>query len=546
MMKKQKIMCKKHSVAFLFSSIFISSFTTHAAIVPKGVELAEKQEIVRNNFSEPASLDPHKVESDVEFNIISDTFSGLITVDNKGNAHPSLALSWSSTDNTTWVFHLRPNIVWSDGTPITAQDVVFSWRRLADPKTTSPYANYLSTMHILHARDIIDGKQQPDKLGVKAIDDRTIEVTLDQPIPYFLGMLAHPSLSPINQTVVEKFGDKWTQPANIVSSGAFKIATWIVNERITAVRNPYYWDNAHTLINKVSYLAVNSNSAEINRYKAGEIDITQNIPEIQFTSLKKELGEQVHIGPKLGTYYYAFNNQKPPFNDVRVRLALNLAIDKEIIALKVLGQGQTPAYNMTPTNTGGFVFKKNQYAEMTMVERIAEAKNLLAQAGYGPQNPLKFNLLYNTSESHQRIAIAASSMWKKNLGVIAVLQNQEWKTMLDAMHNGNYDVIRYAWVADYNEPSTFLNTLRSDNNENIPKFHNVDYDSAMNRALKATNKQETEQAYQQAENILATQSPVIPLYHYVSAKLVKPFIGGYDNSSPLGYIYTKDLYIIKH
>lgn len=546
MKQRSKAVFKKIPLALLLSGTFLSTLPAFAAQVPAGVELAAKQEIVRNNGSEPASLDPHKVESDVEFNILSDLFTGLITIDDEGNPHPSLAASWDNKDNQVWTFHLRPDLKWSDGSPITAQDVVFSWRRLVDPKTGSPYESYLSSMHMLNAADIMAGKKQPDQLGVKALDKLTVEVTLDQPLSYFLGMLAHPSLFPVSQAAVTKNPDKWTQPGNLVSSGPFKLDTWTVNERVTAVRNPNYWDNEHTVINKVTYLPIASGTAEVNRYKAGEIDITSTVPEIQFVSLKKELGKQVHVGPKLGVYYYALNTTKAPFNDPRVRLALNLGLDKEIIAGKVVGQGQKPAWHLTPDQTGGFVFKKDKYSEMTQAQRVTEAKKLLKQAGFGPSHPLKFNLLYNTSESHQRIAIAAASMWKKNLDVDATLQNQEWKTMLDTMHQGNYDVVRYAWIADYNEPSTFLNTLRSDNSENTSKFNDPDYDKALDSALSAKDKQQVGKYYQQAEDILSTQVPVIPIYQYVSAKLVKPYVGGYDNHSPLGYIYAKDLYVIKH
>lgn len=545
-MQRRKAVFKQIPLVLFLSGISLTSLPVFAAQVPAGVELAVKQEIVRNNGSEPASLDLHKVSSDVEFNIISDLFTGLVSIDDQGNPHPSLAASWENKDNTVWTFHLRPNLKWSDGSPITAGDVVFSWRRLVDPTTGSPYATYPGSMHILNASDIVDGKKKPDTLGVKALDTHTVEVTLDQPISYFLGMLAHPTLFPLNEAAIAKYGDKWTQPDHLVSSGPFKLDTWTVNERVTAVRNPNYWDNEHTVINKVTYLPIVSGTADVNRYKAGEIDITSTVPEIQFSALKKQLGDQVHVGPKLGVYYYSLNTSKPPFNDTRVRLALNLALDKDIIAGKVLGQGQKPAWNITPDSTGGFVFKKSKYQEMTQEQRVAEAKKLLTEAGYGPSHPLKFNLLYNTSESHQRIAIAASSMWKKNLGVEATLQNQEWKTMLDTKRQGNYDAIRYAWIADYNEPSTFLNTLRTGDSENSSKFSNAAYDKALNDALNATDKTQVGQYYQQAEDILSAQVPVIPLYQYVSAKLVKPYIGGYDNQSPLGYVYAKDLYVIKH
>ncbi|BAE73421.1 putative oligopeptide ABC transporter periplasmic component [Sodalis glossinidius str. 'morsitans'] len=285
---------KKPLLALMLSALSVSPLLTQAATVPAGTPLAAKQEVVRNNGSEPASLDPHKVESDVEFNIISDIFEGLVSVDNDGKIRPRLAERWENDNNTRWVFHLRLGLSWSNGDPITAQDVVYSWRRLVSPATASPYESYLSNMHVLNAQAIIDGKKKPDELGIKALDDQTVEVSLDQPISYFLQMLAHPALVPINKKDVEQFGDKWTQPANIVSSGDYKLEQWVVNEKVVAVRNSRYWDDAHTVVNKVTYLPVASGTADVNRYRAGEIDVIYTVPETLFKSLKKELGPEVH------------------------------------------------------------------------------------------------------------------------------------------------------------------------------------------------------------------------------------------------------------
>lgn len=516
-----------------------------AAVIPVGTELATKQELVRNNGSEPASLDPHKVESDVEFNIISDFFDGLVGIKHDGSIEPRLAESWENKDNRVWTFHLRPDIKWSNGEPITAQDVVFSWRRLVDPKTVSPYGSYLNNMHVTNAGEIVAGKQAPDTLGIKALDDKTVQVTLNQPVAYFLSMLAHSSLVPISQKTVEKYGDKWTQPGNFVSSGAYTLSQWVVNEKVVGERNKNYWDDAHTVINRVTYLPIASETADINRYKAGEIDIAYPVPQIQFKALKAQLGEQVHVEPNLATYYYQFNTTKAPFNDPRVRLALNLGLDKDIIAEKVLGQGQRPAWMTSQDTTGGVTFKKPDYASWTHEQRIAEAKKLLKEAGFSEAKPLSFDLLYNTSESHQRIAIAASSMWKKNLGVEAKLQNQEWKTMLDTMHSRTYDLVRYAWIADYDDASTFLNNFRTGDSQNTTGFSNADFDEAMKQAAMAGSLEQRGQFYQKAEDVLAQNVPAIPVYQYVVVKLVKPYVGGYHTNN-LGYFYTKDMYIKKH
>lgn len=546
MMHRSRSAFKLLPLSVLISGLGLSAIAAQAATVPPGVVLAQKQEVVRNNGSEPATLDVQKGESDVEANILSDLFVGLVSIDDNGDAHPELASSWETKDNKTWTFHLRPGIRWSDGSPITAQDVVFTWRRLIDPKTASPYESYLGTVNVVNADSIIAGKLPPDQLGIKALDSQTVQVELTRPMSYFLQMLGQYSLFPVSQADVEKYGEKWTQPGNMVSSGPFKLKSWTVNERVVAVRNSNYWDNSHTVLSQITYLPVSSASEDVNRYRAGEIDITRTIPAIQFASLKKELGSQVHVSPNLAVYYYAFNNQKPPFNDVRVRQALALGLDRNIIADKVLGQGQTPAYTITPKNTGGFTFKPAAYASWTQEQRNTQGRKLLTEAGFGPNHPLKFNLLYNTDETHQRIAIAASSMWQKNLGVTAVLQNQEWKTMLDTMHQGNYQVVRYAWIADYDEPSTFLNTFRSDNSENTPHFKDAEYDKVLDDALAATSKAQVAKDYQRAEDILSEQAPVVPIYHYVSNKLVKPYIGGFDDHDPQGRVLAKDLYVIKH
>ncbi|HHT0366899.1 TPA: ABC transporter substrate-binding protein [Raoultella planticola] len=531
--------------ALLALGLLCTTATIFAAQVPPGTVLAEKQELVRNNGSEPASLDPHKVESDVEFNIISDLFEGLVSVSPAGEIEPRLAEKWENKDNTVWTFHLRPGVTWSDGTAITAQDIVWSWQRLVSPLTASPYSSYPGNMHIANAQEIAEGKKAPETLGVKAVDDATLEVTLTQPNAALLAMLAHPSLVPIDKVLVNRFGEQWTKLEHIVTSGPYKLSAWVVNERIVAERNPRYWDNEHTVINKVTWLPIHSEAADVNRYKAGEIDIVYTVPINQFAQLKKTMGDQLNVSPQLATYYYEFNTTRPPFNDPRVRLALNMALDKDIIAEKVLGQGQRPAWLISQPDIGGVKLQNPDYASWPRDKRIAEAKKLLSEAGYSDSHPLVFNLLYNTSESHQRVAIAASSMWKKNLGVEAKLQNQEWKTMLDTMHTHNFDAVRYAWIADYDDAATFLNNFRTGDSENTSQYSNPAYDEALKNAAKASDGVARGKYYQQAEDLLAKDVPAVPVYHYVRTHLVKPWVGGFTPDK-LGYYFTKDMYIKKH
>ncbi|MBD2779553.1 oligopeptide ABC transporter substrate-binding protein OppA [Xenorhabdus sp. 42] len=526
-----------YSISIMLMGITLS----YAAVIPPGTQLAEKQEIVRNNGAEPASLDVDKVEGNVAINIINDFFDTLVSVDNKGNIVPKLAESWETKDNKTWIFHLRKGIKWSDGTPITADDVVFSWRRLTDPKTLSPYGSYFVDASVVNAKEILAGKKKVEELGVKALDDMTLVITLEKPVGYFLHMLAFAITSPIDEKIVKKYGDKWTNPKYFVSSGAFKLSEWKVNEKIVGIRNPYYWDNKNTVINKVTYLPLTSSISDLNRYLAGEIDMTFTIPLEHSSSLKKQIGSQIHITPILSTYYFNFNNKKPPFNDVRVRLALGLALDRDIIANKVVAQGQIPAYAILPPGIGGFNFKKPDYESWTQEQRNQKAKQLLSEAGFNKTHPLTFNLVYNSSDLHKKIAIAATSMWKKNLGVIVNMQTEEWKVLLDNEHQGKFDVVRGGWVSDYNNPMSFLVIFTTNQTNNTSFYSNKDYDSLVRKAGETNNQED----FQKAADLLTKDMPIIPVYYYVNAILVKPYIGGYSSNS-LGQTLTKDLYVIKH
>ena len=538
---------KKSLVAAGILSALIAGNVATAAEVPAGVQLAEKQTLVRNNGSEVQSLDPHKIEGVPESNINRDLFEGLLISDVDGKPSPGVAEKWENKDFKVWTFHLRKDAKWSDGSPVTAQDFVYSWQRLANPNTASPYASYLQYGHIVNIDDIIAGKKPVTDLGVKAIDDHTFEVTLSEPVPYFYKLLVHSSVSPVPKAVVEKFGDKWTQPANIVSNGSYKLKDWVVNERIVLERNTNYWDNAKTVINQVTYLPISSEVTDVNRYRSGEIDMTyNNMPIELFQKLKKEIPNEVHVDPYLCTYYYEINNQKPPFNDVRVRTALKMALDRDIIVNKVKNQGDLPAYSFTPPYTDGAKLVEPEWFKWSQEKRNEEAKKLLAEAGFTAEKPLTFDLLYNTSDLHKKLAIAAASIWKKNLGANVKLENQEWKTFLDTRHQGNYDVSRAGWCADYNEPTSFLNMVLSDSSNNTVHYKSAAFDKLIADTLKATDEAQRSELYSKAEQQLDKDSAIVPVYYYVNARLVKPWVGGYSGKDPMDNIHVKDLYIIKH
>ncbi|UBX48679.1 oligopeptide ABC transporter substrate-binding protein OppA [Providencia alcalifaciens] len=522
--------------------------TSYGAVVPAGVELAEKQNIVRNNGTEPQSLDPHKIEGVPESHLSRDLFEGITIVGPAGEILPGSATSWENKDFTEWTFKIRDDAKWSNGDPVTAEDFVYSWRRLADPDTASPYASYLQYAHVKNVDDVISGKKKPEELGIKALDDKTLVLTLSEAVPYIPKLLAHPSMSPVNKNVVEKFGTKWTQPANFVGNGAYKLKDWTVNERIILDRSPTYWDNAHTVIDQVTFLPIASEVTDVNRYRSGEIDMTHtNLPIEQFKTIQQTMPKDLRVSPYMCIYYYEINNEKPPFNDPRVREALKLSMDRDVIATKIKAMGDIPAYGFTPPFASGMKTEKpDWYANMTQEQRNEKAKQLLEEAGYNKANPLKFNLLYNTSDLHKRLAIAASSMWKKNIGAEVKLENQEWKTFLDSRHQGNYDVARAGWCADYNEPSSFLNMLLSYSSNNTVHYKNKDFDDTMKKTLRVKTDEERAELYQQAEKLLDKDSAIVPLYYYVNTRLVKPYVGGYTGKDPLDNLHTKDLYIIKH
>lgn len=524
----------------------IASQNLQAVEVPAGVQLAPLQRMVINNGSEVASLDPHKVEGTPESNIILNLLEGLVSTDANGHLAPAVAENWENTDYQTWTFHLRPGAVWSDGSPVTAQDFVYSWQRLADPKTGSPYASYLQYARIEHIDAILAGKKPPESLGVSAIDEKTLKVTLSEPVPYFVSMLSHTSMKPVKQSVVEKFSDKWTLPQNYVGNGAYRLSEWVVNERIVLERSPSYWNNSKTVIEQATFLPLSSEVSDINRYRSGEIDITNSaIPPNLYAKMKREIPEQLHVNPYLCTFYYEINNQRAPFTDERVRAAVKLTLDRDIIANKIMGQGQIPAYSFTPTFTEGGNFSQPEWAGWTQEKRNEEAKKLLAQAGFNAEKPLKFTLLYNTSDQNKQQAIAAASMWKKNLGAQVTLQNQEWKTSLQSRHEGQFDVARATWCGDYNEPSAFLNMLLSNSSNNTFFYKSPAFDALMASTLQAPDAAARGAIYQQAETLLDKDSALIPVYYRVSARLVKPTVGGFTGKDPQDYIDLKNFYIIK-
>ncbi|MFA0439177.1 oligopeptide ABC transporter substrate-binding protein OppA [Vibrio sp. 10N.286.49.C2] len=532
-------------LALLTSVSCLTSSLVYGAVVPEEVVLAESQHVVRGNDAEVATLDPAKAEGLPEMHVIRDLFEGLVIQDSDGNVIPGVAQSWETSDNQTFTFHLRPDAKWSNGDAVVASDFVYSLKRAVDPATASPNGWYLKMTRINNIGDILKGEKPTSELGIKAIDDLTLEFKLDSPVPYFVAMTGHTSMMPVHRASVEALGDKWARPGNLVSNGAFTLTQWVVNERIELVKNSSYWNNAQTVLSEVTFIPFESQTAALNRYMAGEVDITSDVPAQMAEKLKKDQKDAYTVVPLLCTYYYAFNTTRAPFDDVRVRKAVSYTIMRDVITNGVTKVGNIPAYTFAHQYVAGFKATQPDYSRWTQSQRDQQAQKWLAQAGYGEDNPLKVKLLYNTSESNKSIAVAISSMLNKNLNAEVELENQEWKSYLVARREGDFDILRTSWCGDYNEASTFLSLMTSDSAGNRAFYESDQYDQQIAKALMATDQKTRNQFYDQAEATLVKDMPIAPIYYYMQARLVRPTIGGFPVNNVEGRVYSKDLYVIQ-
>lgn len=483
-----------------------------------------------HNGGDPTSLDPQKISGDWENRIDGDIFEGLVTEDPKDNPIPGQAASWTiSPDQKVYTFKLRDGIKWSDGQPVTAQDFVFAFQRLMDPKTAAQYAYLQYT--IKNAEKINKGEiKDLTQLGVKAVDDKTLEITLENPTPYFLNALMHYTAYPLPKHVVEAKGDQWVKIGNIVTNGPYKPTEWVPGSHVSMVKSDQYYGAKDIKIDNVNYYTLEDQAAALKRYRAGEFDILTSFPADQFDWIQKNLPGQAHVVPFLGTYYYVMNATKPPFNDKRVRQALSMAVNREVIGPKILGTGELPMYSWVPPGTANYgepayvSWKDEPYKQ-----KVEEAKKLLKEAGFGPDHPLKAQLRYNTNDNHKRIAVAIAAMWKP-LGVDIELYNTETKVHYDEMQRGEVQIGRAGWLADYNDPINFLNLLSTGVEMNYGRWSNKDYDALIKQGNEEIDLKKRAEIYKKAEQLALDDSAAIPIYYYVSQNIVAPKVQGFvDN-----------------
>ncbi len=462
-----------------------------------------------------------------------------------GAVIPGVAKSWDiSADGLIYTFHLRDDAKWSNGDPVTAGDFEFALRRSVDPVTMSHYSSILEP--IRNATAIISGEQSPEALGVEALDALTLVIRLQRPTPYFPGLLTHSSTYPVHRQTVEQYGNQFAREGRLVGNGAYKLSEWAVQSHIRLVRNEYYRDNANTTIDTVYYYPIENQDAELKRFRADELDITEVIPYQQLPWIRENLGDELVIAPYLGSYYFIFNVTRAPFQgNVKLRRALSLAIDREVITSRITNAGEIPAYGWVPP-VAGYQPVAPEWAGWSQAKREAEALRLYTEAGYSTDNPLTVELLYNTSENHKRLSIAIASMWKTVLGIKTQLLNQEWKVFLESRRlKVITQVARGGWIGDYNDAFTFSQKMHSTNELNNSGYASRRYDALIEQAAGEGDLKIRADILEQAERVLLDDMPIIPVYFYVSKHLVKRWVGG-RQTNIMDHHYTKNFHILKH
>jgi oligopeptide transport system substrate-binding protein len=481
------------------------------------------------NGVEPEGLDPHIVTGVAENKIVSALFEGLVAKHPETlEPEPGVAESWEiAEDGKLYTFHLREDARWTNGDPVTAEDFVWSWKRLLTPELGAQY-NY-NLFSVVNAERYANGEINDfDLVGVKALDDYTLQVQLNTPTPYFLQLLDHYSTFPVHRPTIEEFGSisdrlsPWARVGNIVGNGAFTLSEWQINSHVRVEKNPNYWNADNIRLNAIVYYPTENLVTEDRMYRDGQLHHTQEIVLDKIPVYQQEIPEQVKITPWLGTYFYMFNTTRPPFDDVRVRKALAMTVDRDLLVETVMQGIVEPAYALVPPDTLGY------FPPKTFDYDPERARELLAEAGYpdGEGFPA-FEMLYNTQESHRRLAVALQQMWASELNIPAQLVNQEWKVYLENQDNMNYDISRRGWIGDYVDPNTFLDMYVTDGGNNKTGFSSERYDEIILREAPATLDREARyELYREAETILMESMAILPIYTYSTKHLTHPSVKG--------------------
>jgi len=511
------------------------------------VEIANREQILlKGNGPEPASLDPHIATGVPEHNIIVALLEGLVRPHPKTlEPLPGMAARYAvAADQKTYTFYLREDAYWSNGDPVTAHDFVFAYNRILLPEFGAKYASllyYMVNAEAFHSGQIKDFSA----VGVKALDDKTLEIQLNAPTPFFLSLIMHYTWFPVHPPTILKYGTmgkrgtRWTRPGNFVGNGPFNLKSWKVKDVVEVEKSPTYYAAQSVLLKGIRFYAVANVNTEERMFRAGQLHMTHALPTNKFPIYQQQQSPYLRVYPALGTYYYVFNTQRPPLQDPRVRRALSLAIDRGSIIDNVLKGNRIAAYCFTPPGTGGYT------CETAIIENIQLAQKLMAAAGYPEgQGFPAIELLYNSSDDHRILAEAIQGMWKEYLNIDITLKNQDWKVYLVTRENRDFDIARAGWIGDYNDPTTFLELFTSQSGNNVSGWHNREYDKLMAAVAQEGSRDKRNALFQQAEALLLQESPLIPVYFYNNTYLVDPAVKGWYGNildwHPYRFVYLEE------
>lgn len=520
-------------IALLAFSLF------HAAL---GADAEPRTTLHRSNPSEPDTLDPQKANIIPDQVIVRDLFQGLIGVDASGDLFPSAAKSWDiSADGLVWTFHLRDGLKWSDGTPVTAFDYNAGIHRFYAPRTASPSAS--NAYMIRNAREVNGGRLPVSDLGVQALDEQTLEVILERPAPLFSRVFSAVWFSPAPRHIIAQVGDAWVRAEHFVSNGAFTLKEWSPNDRIVLVRNPFYSNAADVKFTSVVYHPAEDTEASLKRFRAGELDFVAGMPSHKIDYLRDKLAAETRTGPRIANNFIVFNTKAQPMDDVRVRLALSLAIDREIYTTKVLRKGEVPAYRFVPSTVDHYISAPLDFHDEPIALRQDRARALLAEAGYDDSNPLRFELRVRNSPDRRRGAVAIQAMWRA-IGVRADILSTDLKVHYSDLYQGNFQAAD-AGFAGGSGPELFLEEFLSINPQgNFSNYDNPEYDRLLQAALQVADVTERHRQMAVAEQMMLRDHPVAPVNFSVTGNLVATYIGGYEDNiydaHPSRYMWIKD------
>lgn len=491
----------------------------------------------RGNGGDPGSLDPQLSVDHYAHQIQRDLYEGLVSEAPDGSLVPGVASQWSvSADGLVYRFNLRPEARWSDGSPVLAEHFVDALGHAVTPATAAPAADLLRS--IVNATRILAGQLPPAALGVRAISPLELEITLESPTAYFLSQVTHPVFYPRHASA------PGAQPARTyaVSNGPFQFKDWVPNSHIELVRNPHYWDRAVVHLDRVLFYPIASEATEYLRYRGGDLDITASLPSSRIAEVRRDRPAELRIAPFLGTYFLGLNLNRPPFTgNPDLRRALSLAIDREALNERVLFGTQRPAWGLVPPGTPQYSPQRDPAAMQTQAERMALARTLFARATAGRTQPIKVRVIYGNSDLVRNALIAIASMWKEAFGIEVDVYSEEFRVFLETQKDPDqWQIVRMAWVADYNDPLTFLETFRGDNAGNVYGYRNPRFDALLESSQRTVDPRARLAQLEQAERMLLDDAAFIPLFHMQSRHLVSPRVSGFE-VTPLNRIYSRHL-----